>query len=277
MMAAMGDSNDIRLLILGAHPDDAEFHAGGLAVRYRNRNRAVRMISVTDGGAGHHLRDRESLVAMRRREAAQAGATIGAEYLTWDFPDGRLLPSLEVRERIIREIRTYQPHLVLTHRTCDYHPDHRAVGQAVQDASYLVTVPLVCSDTPILRRDPVVAYMCDLFTKPCPMDPDVVLDVGPQMDAIVAMLAEHESQVFEFLPFNQGIEGEVPEDPALRSTWLANWFQQWISPRAVRFQEAARNKLSDAQLTAKWIEAYEISEYASDADDERRATLFCVD
>ena len=135
------------------------------------------MISVTDGGAGHHRLPRDELVGLRRREAEEAAAVIGATAETWDFPDGALQPTLAVREAIIREIRVFQPDLVLTHRTCDYHPDHRAVGQAVQDASYMVTVPLVLPATPHLRRDPVVAYMVDLFTKPCRFEPHALLDI----------------------------------------------------------------------------------------------------
>ena len=133
----------LRLLILGAHPDDADVHAGGLASIYRQLGHVVKMISVTDGGAGHHQRSSAELAEIRRAEAAAAGKVIGAAYETWGNPDGELQPTLEVRHQIIREIRTFQPDLLLTHRTNDYHPDHRAVGQVVQDASYMVTVPLV--------------------------------------------------------------------------------------------------------------------------------------
>ena len=108
-----------RLLILGAHPDDAEYHGGGLASIYRQLDRPVKMISVTDGSAGHYQRTPAELVQLRRSEAANAGHVIGATYETWDFPDGSLEPTLDVRRRIIQEIREFQPDLVLTHRTCD--------------------------------------------------------------------------------------------------------------------------------------------------------------
>ena len=137
---------------------------------------------------------------------------IGATYETWDIPDGQLMPTLDVRLRVIREIRTFAPDLVLTHRTCDYHPDHRAVGQLVQDASYLVTVPNVLRDVPALRKDPAVAYMADTFSKPNRMTADVVLDVTDRLDTIVAMLACHRSQVFEWLAYEEGLLGEVPAD-----------------------------------------------------------------
>ncbi|HID77092.1 MAG TPA: PIG-L family deacetylase, partial [Planctomycetaceae bacterium] len=167
--------NVLKLLILGAHPDDAEYHAGGLAALYRQRGHQVRIVSLTDGRAGHHQRPPEEVARLRRQEAAAAGRVIGAEYITWDIPDGELMPDLQTRHRVIRQIRRFAPDLIVTHRPYDYHPDHRATGQLVQDATYLVTVPNVLPDTPALRRDPVVAYMADLFTTPCPLRPDVVL------------------------------------------------------------------------------------------------------
>jgi LmbE family N-acetylglucosaminyl deacetylase len=215
------------------------------------------------------------LVATRRREATTAGDVIGGEYVTWDFPDGSLLPTLEVRAAIIREIRTFAPDLVLTHRTCDYHPDHRAVGQAVQDASYMVTVPLVVPDVPILERDPVVAYMVDLFTRPIPFQADVVLDVDDQLDAIVAMLACHESQFFEFLPHNIDRSMVVPSDPSERTAWLRQWYLKLVSGRAERFRSELVAAYGETRARdIKVVEAYEISEYAASLDDTGRQRLF---
>src|SRR5690606_27113077 len=120
----------------------------------------------------------QALAERRRAEAAAAGNVIGATYVTWDNHDGMLQPTLEVRWQVIREIRTYRPHLVLTHRPNDYHPDHRAVGNVVRDASYMVTVPAVVPDVPVVQKheEPVVAYMPDRFTKPYPLQPDAVID-----------------------------------------------------------------------------------------------------
>ena len=265
----------LRLLILGAHPDDAEYHAGGLATRYRELGHTVKMVSVTDGGAGHHERSSHELVAIRREEAASAGAVIGATYETWGNPDGALQPTLAVRYEIIREIRTFAPDLVLTHRTSDYHPDHRAVGQAVQDASYMVTVPLVVPDVPILKSDPVVAYMTDLFTKPCPLRADVVIDVDDRVDTVVDMLACHSSQVFEFLPFNQGVLDRVPADRAERRVWLREWYAQHVGPRADRFRDELIATYGPQRgRDVRFAEAYEISEYARPMDGALRERLF---
>src|SRR5215470_9067752 len=101
----------LRLLILGAHPDDAEYHAGGLAAIYREAGHVVKMVSVTNGESGHFRLWGEELVAMRRAEARTAGEVIGAPYEVWEYPDGRLQATIEVRERIIRELRTFRPDL----------------------------------------------------------------------------------------------------------------------------------------------------------------------
>lgn len=265
----------LRLLILGAHPDDAEYHAGGIAALYRQAGHTVRMVSVTNGGAGHHERTSDELVRLRRQEAARAGEVIGAEYLTWDFPDGALQPTLEVRQRVIREIRTFRPDLVLTHRTNDYHPDHRAVGQAVQDASYMVTVPLVVPDVPSLRQDPVVAYMPDLFTRPCPLRADMVLDIEPHFETIVAMLACHRSQVFEFLPYNERIEDEVPSAEEEKLSWLRSWVVGHLAPRADHFRDALVAACGPERGRAmSLVEVFEVSEYAAKFDAAARRRLF---
>jgi N-acetylglucosamine malate deacetylase 1 len=269
----MSDEN-LRLLILGAHPDDAEFHAGGLAARYRRAGHTVKMISVTGGGAGHHQTFGPLLVARRREEAAAAGRVIGAEYVTWDFPDGALVPSLEVRERIIREIRTFRPDLVLTHRPCDYHPDHRAVGVAVQDASYLVTVPSIAPETPALRRDPVVAYMPDLFTRPNPLRADVVIDFTEHLDTVVQMLACHRSQVFEWLPYNKSAVDELPEDEQERMRWLRDWYGERLQNRADYFRDAVVAAFGDRGRELTCVEVFEVSEYAAPLDSAARERLF---
>ena len=265
----------LRLLILGAHPDDSEFHAGGLASLYCKLGHKVKMVSATDGSAGHHQIKREELANLRRKEAAAAAGVIGATGVTWDFADGELQATLELRHRIIAEIRTYRPDLVLTHRTNDYHPDHRAVGQAVQDASFLVRVPHVVPDVPALDRDPVVAYMADMFTKPTPIEPHVVLDIGDRIDTIVRMLAQHASQVFEWLPYLEGKTEEVPEDETERLAWLKAWYTQIIGPRVERCREALRDIYSINRTdTVDLVEMYEISEHARALTDELKVKLF---
>jgi LmbE family N-acetylglucosaminyl deacetylase len=267
-------STPLRLLILGAHPDDAEYHAGGLAAIYREAGHVVKMVSATDGQSGHFQISGQALADIRREEANQSAAVIGATYEVWNNPDGRLLPTLELREQIIRELRTFQPDLVLTHRLNDYHPDHRAVGQAVQDASYMVTVPPICPDTPILRRDPVVGYLPDLFTRPAPLRPDVVLDITDRVETIVQMLARHRSQFYEWIPYNERRLEEVPETETARLEWLGHWYREKITPRAERYRERLVAQYgSDRGGRIEACEVIEISEYAAPLDVVARKRL----
>ncbi len=268
-------SSGPRLLIIAAHPDDAEFHAGGLATIYRQLGRTVKMLSVTDGAAGHYERNACDLIPMRRQEAADAGKVIGAEYETLHFPDGQLQATLEVRHRIIQEIRSFKPDLVLTHRTCDYHPDHRAVGQSVQDASYLVTVPRVLPDYPALSQPPVFAYMQDLFTRPTRLLADEVIDVTQYVDQIVAMLACQHSQVFEWLPYEEGTLETVPDGPAERLEWLRAWYTRHAGPRANHFRDDLINAFGDKEGNEiEFVEVFEISEYGAVPNTSQRRELF---
>ncbi|WP_179137239.1 PIG-L family deacetylase [Candidatus Entotheonella palauensis] len=215
------------------------------------------------------------LVQRRQTEATTAAAQIGATFEMWEHPDGQLAPTLDIRFQIIREIRTFQPDLVLTHRPYDYHPDHRAVAQLVQDASYMVTVPPIAPETPILPRDPVVAYFPDLFTRPNPLRADVVVDVTAQMDRIVRLLACHASQVFEWMPFNQGVLDQVPDNESARITWLRQWVEDFKAP----FTERYRDRIIDvygaqAESAIAYVEILEISEYARSLGAQEKQSLF---
>lgn len=265
----------LRLLILGAHPDDAEFHSGGLATIYRRLGNTVKMVSMTNGDAGHHQISGPALAARRKEEAAAAARVIGAISEVWEHHDGRLEPTLELRWQVVRELRTFAPDLVLTHRANDYHPDHRAVGNVVRDASYLVTVPTLVPETPILRKDPVVAYMPDRFTRPTPLKGDVVVDVTGEIETTVDMLACHRSQVFEWLPYNQNIVDQLPADDAGRRRWLREWYLQRLRPQADRYRAELVVAYGENRGAAiEYAEIYEISEYASPLNDEARERLF---
>jgi LmbE family N-acetylglucosaminyl deacetylase len=265
----------LRILVLGAHPDDADYRAGGTAARWRRLGHEVKFVSVTNGGAGHHKIRGEELVARRRAEARAAGAVIGATYDVLDNPDGALMPTLEARHQIIRLIRSFKPDLVLTHRPNDYHPDHRYTSVLVQDAAYLLTVPAVCPDTPHLERDPVILYLSDDFKKPIPFSADVVVDIGANMDALIDMLHCHVSQFYEWLPYNGGYADQVPDGDAARREWFKERMQRRVRPLADRHRDAVVRSYGVEQgHKIEYIEAFEISEYGSPLDDAARARLF---
>ena len=157
-------SQKTRIIVFGAHPDDCDQRFGGTAAKFAAMGYAVKFVSVTNGDAGHQTQGGEALAKRRRAEAAEAGRRLGiAEYITLDNHDGELLPTLEVREQIIRLIREWKADIVLGPRPFDYHPDHRYTGVLLQDAAFMVTVPNICPDTPALRKNPVFLYFEDRF------------------------------------------------------------------------------------------------------------------
>ncbi|HXK61328.1 MAG TPA: PIG-L family deacetylase, partial [Acidobacteriota bacterium] len=139
-MSQQQPANQLRILVFGAHPDDPE-KAGGTMAKYIQQGHKVRLVSVTNGDAGHFEMGGGVLAQRRYKEAQCAGAVIGAEYIVLDNHDGELMPTLENRNKIIRIIREFQPDLVFTPRPDDYHPDHRNTALLVRDAAYMVTVP----------------------------------------------------------------------------------------------------------------------------------------
>jgi LmbE family N-acetylglucosaminyl deacetylase len=255
----------LRLLILGAHPDDADYAAGGLAALYRAAGHHVLMVTLTNGDAGHHALSGAARATRRAAEANAAAAVIGAKYLELGNHDGELLPTLENRRQIIGLIRTCDPDLVLTHRPNDYHPDHRYTSQLVQDAAYMVTVPAVLPGTRHLRRNPVIMYLPDEFEKPYPFRPAVAVDVGSVVDKIEAMLHCHTSQFYEWLPYNTGVLDQVPPSELQRRVWLGAQVRARLRRQADRF----RNLTS-----AEYAEAFEPCEYGAALDAAARRRLF---
>eukprot|EP00913_Durusdinium_trenchii_P023411 g21989.t1 len=252
----------LKILAFGAHPDDCDIKAAGVAALYRDLGHSVKFVSVTNGQSGHQRISGDELVQIRRAEAAAAAAVLDVEYDVLDFPDGALEATLEARGEIISIIRRYRPDLVLTHRPNDYHPDHRNTSQLVCDAAYMVTVPPVVPDVPALRDNPVIAYFSDNFQRPYPFTPDVVVDVGPVLERIVDMLDCHRSQFYDWLAYNHRFEDQLPPDDAGRRAWLGEWFRERIGPLADQFREELIATYGPADGAAvQWVEAFEACEY----------------
>ena len=193
-----------RFMMVGAHPDDMELRCGGLALRLRQKGYEVRFVSMTDGSAGHQSMTRDALKKRRGEEAKAVARLFDIEYTVMPIPDACLVPSLEAREILMREIRDFAPHVILTHRTNDYHPDHRACGQLVMDCAYLVNVPLFCPDRPCPPHAPAILSVWDHFSRPLPFSPDVVVPIDDEVEKKIDGTLCHVSQFYEWLPYIEG-------------------------------------------------------------------------
>lgn len=265
----------LRILIIGAHPDDCEYKAGGTAALYRQLGHTVRFVSVTNGDAGHHEMENAELAQRRLFETVASGGICGVEYEVLGHHDGCLEPSIPVRFELIGLIREFRPDLILTHRPNDYHPDHRVTSQLVCDAAYLVTVPLISPNVPHLKVNPVIAFLSDDFQRPYPFQPHVVVDVTSVVEKIIDMHDAHVSQFYEWLPYNQGILDQVPTGPRERKEWLGEIVKQRLSNTANKYRDQLISRYGEAKARKiQYAEAFEGCEYGSPLTPENVLRLF---
>ena len=267
--------NRLRVLMIGAHPDDCEFRAGATAVKYSSLGHTVKFVSCTNGELGHFAMSGKALAEIRKNEHQCSARVAGIEGEVLDIADGSLTASLANRNTIVGLIRDFVPDMVFTHRPNDYHPDHRAASILVQDAIYLAKVPAYHPSVAALQKSPSVFYMQDAFTKPAPFSPDVIVDIDDVMDTKVKMCDCHKSQVYEWLPSERGELDQVPEDAADRIEWLARYVVNRDSTVADRFRSEILSRLGTTiGNEIHCVEAFEISEYGAGVSEENLAGYF---
>jgi LmbE family N-acetylglucosaminyl deacetylase len=264
-----------RLLCIGAHPDDCELQTSGLTALWTGNGGAARFLSMTDGSAGHQEYAGAKLAGLRRAEARAGAAAVGADSLIFDNLDGSLMPSLENRHKVIRAVREFQPDVIVTHRTNDYHPDHRYTGVLVQDACYMIMVPNVLPTVTVPDRAPVVIFMPDKFTKPYPLQPDLVFDIDAVFDKKLDSITSHVSQMHEWLPWIERYEDEVPADEEQRRSFVRARAERAPAAQADRFRAALVAKYgADRGSKVGHAEAYEVSEYGAPLSEELSRSFF---
>lgn len=265
-------TNPIRIIMIGAHPDDCDQDGGGTAILFAKMGYAVKFVAVTNGDAGHQSEGGGVLAKRRLAEAKEAGKRYGVEYDVLGNHDGELLPSLEVRLQVIRKIREWNADIVIAPRPNDYHPDHRYTGILVQDAAYMVAVPNVAPDTPPLKKNPVFLYFQDFFQRPNPFRPDIAVDITAVFPQKIYALDAHVSQVYEWLPWIGGYLDKVPSDVSKREQWLA-------TNRTVRITSEVRSSLEkwygkEYAAQVQHAEAFEICEYGNQPEEADIRRMF---
>ncbi len=270
----------MHVLFIGAHPDDCDFSCGGTAAFAARRGDAVKFVSITTGDRGHWRReyvlDRHSLAERRFDEARLAVSVFGGEFESLGIPDGEVYISPELTLKVVRTIRNWGkkgqgPDLVVTNRPQDYHRDHRYGAQTVLDAAYLLTVPLYCPDVRHMDRMPVIAHWFDGFREGGEFRPDVVVPIDWMMDKKTEIAQAHESQLFEWLPFNAGEMDPIPEDPTFRRSYA----REKMEARGRRIAEYCRERAPGlVPGDCEYAEAYQISEYGRRPTQEELQELF---
>ena len=268
---------DLRVMVIGGHPDDADQFAGCTAIKWSDRGARVRFVSTCNGEKGWHLVPNDGVAERRKGEAAAAAKAFGVEsYDIWDVPDCEIEPTVELRRRLTREVRAFAPHVILTHRTCDYHADHRACSRLVQDMAYMLGLPNWCPETPVPAVRPAVFFLTDDFDCPRALRPDAVVAVDDVMSRYLDALSRHVSQFFEFLPADMGIAAAEVPDRADREgvrRYLEKWFATMKRTDAERFADRVAAWYGASRPPTR-VEAFEMSRYGRQLAEGELRDLF---
>lgn len=269
------DSTDgkLRVLVFGAHPDDCDSSAGGTAAKYARLGHHVKFVALTTGDNGHFAIGGGALATRRRAEASESARRLGIEaYEVLENHSGELMPTLDMRRVVVRKIREWRADIVMLPRPWDYHPDHRATSQLVQDAAYLVTVPFFGSDTPALFKNPIFLYVQDRFQRPNPIRFDVAVPIDDVIDTKVAALDAHASQFYEWMPFQEGTLNDVPKEPEARRAWLKK--KRFDKPLAPDLLAALKKSYGEKADSIRYAEGFEICELGRQPSESELRKLF---
>ncbi len=194
-----------RVLVVVAHPDDAEFGCGGTVARWVKEGKEVAYLVVTNGDKGSEDRGMtsERLAKIRAEEQLNAARALGVERVEFlGSPDGELEDTREVRRNVAAQIRRLRPDLIVTHnpnRTPNLyasHRDHRITGGVVLDCVY----PLIRDHLsfPELLAQGLEPHKVREVYLIGGEDPKVVVDISDTLELKLKALACHASQMGDF-------------------------------------------------------------------------------
>ncbi|NOT59988.1 MAG: PIG-L family deacetylase [Acidobacteria bacterium] len=254
----------LRIIAFGAHPDDCELAAGGVAAKWAAAGHKVKFVATTNGDVGHFATAGGPLALRRMSEVKRCAELLGITTQVLDIHDGELMPTLENRRTIARLIRDWQADVVLCHRNNDYHPDHRYTGILVEDAAVLVCAPFFVPDTLPCTKNPVFLYYGDDFQKPCPFEPHIVVGTDEVIDKkrgcielMPSQFADKDSWLGRYLP-------GVPDDDEGRKNYIREWLIDRGAAAANKYRAQLVARYGEAQGNAiKYAEAFEVCQYGA--------------
>jgi LmbE family N-acetylglucosaminyl deacetylase len=189
-----------KVLVIFAHPDDAEFLCGGTIAKLVRDGNEVTYVSATDGNRGMHSTDvtPEMMSEVRRREMRAAAQALGVkEVIFLGYEDGQLKEVRGLVGDFMRAIRRYRPDILLTFdawRPYELHPDHRTVGYAAAEAGYLADSPWYYPEQMVEKLTPYKPQEIYLFA---PGEPNYWVDISDTIEIKIEALRCHASQVAE--------------------------------------------------------------------------------
>jgi LmbE family N-acetylglucosaminyl deacetylase len=162
----------MRILAIGAHPDDIEFGCGGTLIKYAGQGHEVFLLVMTDGSAGGDK-------AIRRQEQEDSAQTLCARNLFWgNYPDTAIPLDRALIQRIEQVIREVEPDFIFVHYFDDTHQDHRHLATSTITATRY-TRNVLFYEGPTTQN----------------FSPSVFVDVDAVLEEKIATLRAHASQM----------------------------------------------------------------------------------
>lgn len=187
------------LLVIAAHPDDAEICVAGTLLMARDAGLATGVVDVTRGEMGTRG-TRED----RDRETRAASELLGlAVRRNLELPDGRVEVSLQAREALARILREHRPTVVLAQHERDLHPDHAATGRLAREAWYLAGLRRLAEQDGAAAAARPKRFLS--FMGHEPFEPGLVVDIGAVWERKLAVVRCYASQLS---PGGAGDRGE---------------------------------------------------------------------
>ena len=194
----------MRVLAVGAHPDDLEILCGGTLALYAGAGHEVVACHATTGDMGSFVHGREEISKLRLAEAEDAARSIGVEHVTLGLSDGEVNASDPAQKRLVVElVREASPDVILTHDPADYMGDHNEISKLVFECSFYATFPNLVTDRPRHDRVTPIYYMDTVAG--LGFVPTEYVDITPVIETKAAMLAAHRTQL-EWLRDHDGVD-----------------------------------------------------------------------
>ena len=194
----------MRVLAVGAHPDDLELLCAGTLAKYADQGHEVIMAHLCSGNMGGSNIDPQELAQTRDAEAKAAAELIKAQVLGPIAGDLDLYPCEQMRIKTVDIIRQARPDVILTHSPNDYMPDHVITSQLVFDASFTCTLPLYKTKLPAHETITPVFYMDTAVG--LGFEPTDYVDITDYIETKKKMFLCHKSQF-------QWLEGHHQTEP----------------------------------------------------------------
>jgi bacillithiol biosynthesis deacetylase BshB1 len=181
------------ILVLAAHPDDAELSCGGTLIKHISMGYTAGIIDLTEGELGTR-----GTVELRHQEAGHAAKIMGVSVReNLKFKDGWFKDDAEHRIKVIEKIRKYRPDIVITNAPADRHPDHGRAGALVKEAAWLSGLQKIETEVEGQKQDfwrPKHVYH---FIQHAPLEPDFVVDISGFIDQKMEAVMAYASQFYD--------------------------------------------------------------------------------